>query len=176
MCKYHRRNHKLYMWNETAWCEIIHIRVFSMYKRLFPCGIVTLIHFRFSKYHIMKWKIVTFDIFRAYFMTLPIAGLRRVGWIGRLMNDVMETKQRLCLVCGLSQHLSTGTEEDNKNLRIAYFPAEIRNKHHPNTRQKRYRWTKVLLQLLLFKLMFYVFIGVGFPMHRDLIWSIVRPL
>jgi hypothetical protein len=25
-------------------------------------------------------------------------------------------------------------------------------------------------------LMSYVFIGVGFPMHRDLIWSIVRPL
>jgi hypothetical protein len=22
----------------------------------------------------------------------------------------------------------------------------------------------------------YVFVGVGFPMHRDLIWSIVRPL
>jgi hypothetical protein len=22
----------------------------------------------------------------------------------------------------------------------------------------------------------YVFIGVGFPVHRDLIWSIVRPL
>jgi hypothetical protein len=25
-------------------------------------------------------------------------------------------------------------------------------------------------------LMSYVFIGVGFPMHRDLIWSVVRPL
>jgi hypothetical protein len=25
-------------------------------------------------------------------------------------------------------------------------------------------------------IMSYVFIGVGFPMHRDLIWSIVRPL
>jgi hypothetical protein len=22
----------------------------------------------------------------------------------------------------------------------------------------------------------YVFVGAGFPMHRDLIWSIVRPL
>jgi hypothetical protein len=25
-------------------------------------------------------------------------------------------------------------------------------------------------------LMSYVFVGAGFPMHRDLIWSIVRPL
>jgi hypothetical protein len=24
--------------------------------------------------------------------------------------------------------------------------------------------------------MSYVFVGAGFPMHRDLIWSIVRPL
>jgi hypothetical protein len=32
------------------------------------------------------------------------------------------------------------------------------------------------LGFISWRLMSYVFIGVGFPMHRDLIWSIVRPL
>jgi hypothetical protein len=35
--------------------------------------------------------------------------------VSRRMNDVMERKQWLCLIFGLSQYLPTGTEENNEN-------------------------------------------------------------
>jgi hypothetical protein len=34
----------------------------------------------------------------------------------------------------------------------------------------------MMAQYVYLHIMSYVFIGVGFPMHRDLIWPIVRPL
>jgi hypothetical protein len=74
-------------------------------------------------------------------MTLSIAGLRRVG----LINDVVERKQRLCLIYELSQHCLQGPRKTIKPaVTIAYVAAGIRIKHHPNTRQERYGWTNLL--------------------------------
>lgn len=118
------------MWNEIAWREIIHIS--CMCKHLFPCGIITLIHFKFTKYHAIKWQIVTFDVFRAYFVTLSISGRCRVRWIGRLMNDVVERKQRLCLIYGLSKHLPIGTKENNENRsQDSLYPSRDSNQTSP---------------------------------------------
>jgi hypothetical protein len=48
------------------------------------------------------------------------------------MNDVVEKKQRLCLIYGLFQHLPTGTEENKENRsQDSLYPSRDSNQTSP---------------------------------------------
>jgi hypothetical protein len=69
-------------------------------------------------------------------------------------------------------------------IRLCYFEGSIRRDPQMRMTEIRYTYTifmgKASGKRLLWGQedvgMSYVFVGAGFPMHRDLMWSIVRPL